>query len=158
MRLCLFRDLALVISVSIHAPTRGATEPCSQHAGISVCFNPRTYTRCDAYSGISAIIQLCFNPRTYTRCDIDAQCFKLSLEVSIHAPTRGATQSGGKIGISQQVSIHAPTRGATKTACLASLIIHLFQSTHLHEVRLVFGSLLANATYSFNPRTYTRCD
>jgi len=36
-----------------------------------------------------------------------------SINVSIHAPTRGATGVGGMGQLSIIVSIHAPTRGAT---------------------------------------------
>ena len=35
--------------------------------------------------------------------------------VSIHAPARGATGTGGATGMSWTVSIHAPARGATRT-------------------------------------------
>ena len=60
----------------------------------------------------------------------------IRLCVSIHAPTRGATQR--KIGVrmdSVRVSIHAPTRGATQ---IMHRDIHgstMFQSTHPHGVR-----------------------
>ena len=37
-----------------------------------------------------------------------------SLGVSIHAPTRGATNSFGCFDVVDEVSIHAPTRGATR--------------------------------------------
>ena len=33
----------------------------------------------------------CFNPRTHTGCDLSLYQLKKVLEVSIHAPTRGAT-------------------------------------------------------------------
>ena len=56
-------------------------------------------------------------------------------EVSIHAPTRGATQQSLNFVNSSVVSIHAPTRGAT------------FQ-------RSVYVCLLDG----FNPRTHTGCD
>ena len=57
-----------------------------------------------------------FNPRTYTRCDADETSkWNKALNVSIHAPTRGAT-AARKVpaDYSDLVSIHAPTRGATK--------------------------------------------
>ena len=54
--------------------------------------------------------------------------------VSIHAPTRGATfeESFGKL--TDTVSIHAPTRGATAQETSASAAM-LFQSTHPRGVR-----------------------
>ena len=79
---------------------------------------------------------LCFNPRPHARGDDQLQKEKVGWEVSIHAPTRGATpclvresiydhwfqstppREGRRIGIILggeywAVSIHAPTRGAT---------------------------------------------
>ncbi len=85
-------DVAKVISVSIHAPTRGATKMqllAVEPGMVSIHAPTRGAT---AYSGISAIIQLCFNPRTYTRCDDDMLTSSIQGQtVSIHAPTRGAT-------------------------------------------------------------------
>ena len=55
-----------------------------------------------------------FNPRTHTGCDKSVQVLLLlALNVSIHAPTRGATLLYYDIPILIRVSIHAPTRGAT---------------------------------------------
>ena len=55
--------------------------------------------------------------------------------VSIHAPTRGATIVSSKKVFDGYVSIHAPTRGAT-TAFLCAFKCFMFQSTHPHGVRL----------------------
>ena len=54
--------------------------------------------------------------------------------VSIHAPTRGATNNLNVIFLTTVVSIHAPTRGATaqETSSQAAL---MFQSTHPRGVR-----------------------
>ena len=57
-------------------------------------------------------------------------------KVSIHAPTRGATQIGSIKGQALIVSIHAPTRGATPSLCSLPLPMMMFQSTHPHGVRL----------------------
>ncbi len=100
-----------------------------------------------------------FNPRTYTRCD-------------------GPSAFIGRH--SSIVSIHAPTRGATYSTASFWLPIVVFQSTHLHEVRLCVylhkitimevsihaptrgatykDGVLEKVTGGFNPRTYTRCD
>ncbi len=61
---------ALFVSVSIHAPARGAT-------------------RCSC----AIVCILCFNPRTRTGCDYLGLYISRSLFVSIHAPARGATRS-----------------------------------------------------------------
>ena len=102
--------------VSIHAPTRGATQrACVKWFRLSHSFNPRTYERCDFLSRqisqrpqgfnprtyercdflslVCSNSAKCFNPRTYERCDtLDAQSILTMQAVSIHAPTRGATQ------------------------------------------------------------------
>ena len=99
-------------------------------------------------------------------------------EVSIHAPTWGATSSNaifspyvlfqsthphGVRRLQQQsgngsygVSIHAPTWGATYNA--TGIDPHnLFQSTHPHGVRLPKIVFILKAV-SFNPRTHMGCD
>ena len=149
----------LVISVSIHAPTRGATFIIVFAFNFFIGFNPRTHTGCDgvlpprASIGSSAMFQSThphgvrlrtsrfwmrsgkrFNPRTHTGCDKE-------------------TRIVSKL---YWVSIHAPTRGATYFICLE--IIHIkFQSTHPHGVRRLM--YLGTRLYvCFNPRTHTGCD
>ena len=75
-----------------------------------------------------------FNPRTHTGCDAICGYLKAGRNVSIHAPTRGATDSAQKVISTDGVSIHAPTRGATEPSdfpCCGGM----FQSTHPHGVR-----------------------
>ena len=55
-------------SVSIHAPTQGATS-----------------------RGVFGSSQIRFNPRTHTGCDLSLGFGDLRPSVSIHAPTQGAT-------------------------------------------------------------------
>ena len=57
------------------------------------CFNPRTHTGCDTSPKNNGSYYDCFNPRTHTGCDDAGQMFtdERSHDVSIHAPTRGAT-------------------------------------------------------------------
>ena len=54
-----------------------------------------------------------FNPRSYKRSDDDGEWMSGSYYISIHAPTRGATQNQMSIFDMIRISIHAPTRGAT---------------------------------------------
>ena len=121
--------------ISIHAPTRGATQWLKIGVRERQNFNPRSYKRSDATRSNCNIFYLDFNPRSYKRSD-DIIVFKFILSViSIHAPTRGATGSAicvfwstvfqstllqeerrEQLGITQPqlaISIHAPTRGAT---------------------------------------------
>ena len=59
----------------------------------------------------------------------------MTLAISIHAPTRGATGVSEKKVIHRRISIHAPTRGATAAE------------------RVRAGTLT-----NFNPRSYKRSD
>ena len=78
--------------VSIHAPTRGATES----------FNI-TMTK----SRFQSTHPLGVRPT-------EVYCIVVETKVSIHAPTRGATSFFRRHVFRWVVSIHAPTRGATK--------------------------------------------
>ena len=78
----------------------------------------------------------CFNPRTHTGCDpLHKICNAKITKVSIHAPTRGATEDFICARSFGQVSIHAPTRGATHQCKDAGEDSQKFQSTHPHGVR-----------------------
>ena len=120
-----------------------------------------------------------FNSRT--PCGVRHECNQSrqrDTDVSIHAPTWGATQAQIRAEKRQMVSIHAPTWGAT---CRLLLFVGLivFQSTHPHGVRPIsscsppcsfqFQSthphgvrhrLLCNPCVEkgFNPRTHMGCD
>ncbi len=55
-----------------------------------------------------------FNPRSYKRSDDpEFDLFSPKFEISIHAPTRGATDNQRDFYRHNDISIHAPTRGAT---------------------------------------------
>ena len=76
--------------------------------------------------------------------------------ISIHAPTRGATQACLS-GITMYViSIHAPTRGATLHYSIDIKTI-IFQSTLPREERRKCSTINAISTY-FNPRSHERSD
>ena len=78
--------------ISIHAPTRGATSTCEARYIISLYFNPRSYKRSDFLLHNSACPHVNFNPRSYKRSDtIDEEYGLIEIYISIHAPTRGAT-------------------------------------------------------------------
>ena len=123
---------------------------------------------------------MCFNPRTHEGCDGLIHNERNQVEVSIHAPTRGATcpivicsplrlvfQSthprGVRLYVSSRaaaaahVSIHAPTRGATRLQKVRLKSKIRFQSTHPRGVRHRFLKELLTDT-SFNPRTHEGCD
>ena len=54
-----------------------------------------------------------FNPRSHERSDNTRTVVIVVLDISIHAPTRGATKKSVDDGDMMSISIHAPTRGAT---------------------------------------------
>ena len=78
----------------------------------------------------------CFNPRTHTGCDY-----------------RNAIENGAS-----EVSIHAPTRGATIFDLRKFISVQTFQSTHPHGVRLSRNWMNSPKVPGFNPRTHTGCD
>ncbi len=121
-------------SVSIRAPTRGAT-----------------VTKSFATKALSVSI------RAPTRGATRAALLKVQTSlVSIRAPTRGATEYKYLDDDVHGVSIRAPTRGATYDDWYRNTFVQ-FQSAHPHGVRLIwiFGALPENC---FNPRTHTGCD
>ena len=109
------------VFVSIHAPTRGATDKIiityivtisfnpRTHEGCDssiqrsstrlTSFNPRTHEGCDFYLCVLMLRMLCFNPRTHEGCDFLWSLCSVPAKVSIHAPTRGATD--GKVNRSR---------------------------------------------------------
>ena len=122
------------VSISIHAPTWGATSSTNT-SKLTTVFQS-THPR-----GVRLTVRACsaalsnFNPRTHVGCD-NAKVLQISvIAISIHAPTWGATKSLKKnkvmrinfnprthVGCDMDVtyltgmiyiSIHAPTWGAT---------------------------------------------
>ena len=76
----------------------------------------------------------CFNPRTHVGCDLYGLRQLHAAEVSIHAPTWGATK--GRYSISETAK---------------------FQSTHPRGVRRA-QAWLSWGWHRFNPRTHVGCD
>ena len=80
------------------------------------------------------IMYIDFNPRSHERSDV-TRCVLLQLYyISIHAPTRGATDNGNYGVVTVTISIHAPTREATRLTIMLSVILS-FQSTLPREER-----------------------
>ena len=99
-------------------------------------FNPRSHEGSDLKSHRKPVIQLYFNPRSHEGSDYPAPfTIATTPDISIHAPTRGATMFCLVMHLSSRfqstlprgerlsyftilvhgflISIHAPTRGAT---------------------------------------------
>ena len=142
--------------VSIHAPTWGATDIHRHTPRQSSRFNPRAHVGRDYVNFINDKPIGSFNPRAHVGRDCSADTILRAIEVSIHAPTWGATfccarnmynkmfQSTRPRGARQiwgrgkfrkfQVSIHAPTWGATANYA-QTVTRHLFQSTRPRGAR-----------------------
>jgi len=120
-----------------------------------------------------------FNPRPHAGGDDGQSGYEPSKGVSIHAPTRGATQAPGGGLFGGAVSIHAPTRGATRKDCGAksspNVSIHaptrgatgwvdgsvpdeMFQSTPPRGGRQSVGLAMFDPHFSFNPRPHAGGD
>ena len=166
------------VSVSIHAPTRGATYPtifqCPTQRFQSTLPHGerrRIFSLPDSSHSVSihAPTRGATDAKTFTTKSCQFQStlphgerhswnfYQLrSFLVSIHAPTRGATGLWMESGQQTHVSIHAPTRGATGL-CLYIPFPCLFQSTLPHGERQCSGRIWIRAN-SFNPRSHTGSD
>ena len=91
----------------------GVRRTCRTVIRCICCFNPRTHTGCDQITFSTLSIIICFNPRTHTGCDHGEATSRWVRNVSIHAPTRGATRSWYSV----------------------LFTVFRFQSTHPHGVR-----------------------
>ena len=170
------------LSVSIHAPTRGATKIvlCGSHdialfqsthphgvrrlllyfVLVKLCFNPRTHTGCDPVALSMPFSCSRFNPRTHTGCD-ERAAIKSERDVLRFNPR---THTGCDILIKSCFTSQNP-----------------FQSTHPHGVRLCYPNRITGEQIvsihaptrgatkqrnrqgrsiftGFNPRTHTGCD
>ena len=99
-----------------------------------------------------------FNPRTHMGCDESYNNVKDVHDVSIHAPTWGATKEQVdellvKYGFNPRTHMGCDPNGIDIYA-----IIHRFQSTHPHGVRRFFAKPLVIVITRFNPRTHMGCD
>ena len=80
------------------------------------------------------------------------------LDVSTHAPLRGATSLLALISHGQTVSTHAPLRGATGIGPECGGHHYMFQPTHPCGVRLIGCGRFGVVGMRFNPRTPAGCD
>ena len=101
-------------TISIHAPTRGATTAYTFSNFSYINFNPRSHEGSDNALIVAQNIISQFQStlprgeRRDTFLNID-----MMVIISIHAPTRGATKDYVPKATPDAISIHAPTRGAT---------------------------------------------
>ena len=149
----------LIYGVSIHAPTRGATNLQISFILFITCFNSRTHTGCDSQLIIVKTDSLCFNSRTHTGCDASKLSFDGgAASVSIHAPTRGATYWVPARGNTAS-SFNSRTHTGCDILFYKFLILSFkFQFTHPHGVRRGGTRGVFQDGRCFNSRTHTGCD
>ena len=162
------------MSISIHAPARGATgelagtrcwgcdfNPRSREGSDrALCrlltgspnFNPRSREGSDQSCSEKSQIWKNFNPRSREGSDRPFPRPTPVLPISIHAPARGATQAAQILDLSIIISIHAPARGATGEYA-NTLADVKFQSTLPRGERRSGGSGCPVDKYHFNPRS-----
>ena len=142
-------------------------------------FNPRSHKGSDALRQITHIILMHFNPRSHKGSDRVnppfADCLIISIHaptrgatewyslahvlllISIHAPTRGATVRVHHKAVPHNISIHAPTRGATRKGNKIIFTHALFQSTLPQGERLFLRAFDIKLP-DFNPRSHKGSD
>ena len=142
------------LSVSIHAPTRGATR-ISEGRGKRGRFQstlprgerppmPRAKARSSS-----------FNPRSHAGSDKRIIALLIREAVSIHAPTRGATIDRFSASRFRSVSIHAPTRGATALEILSVFV----QAVSIHAPTRERAEQDQTEEHGrFNPRSHAGSD
>ena len=123
-----------VVQVSIHAPTWGATPVLPDMISSSERFNPRSHVGSDPVLCSQIRFHCSFNPRSHV----------------------GSDSPKGEAGLWTNVSIHTPTQGATHIYTDAPRF-YMFQSTlPCGERRRAFG--VNEAEKSFNPHSHVGSD
>ena len=103
--------------VSIHAPTKGATQRITKTHLKFWSFNPRSHEGSDRVINRLQIRNQKFQSTLPRRERRTVKGFVNGvISVSIHAPTKGATEFTVEFLVTKAVSIHAPTKGATPSA------------------------------------------
>ena len=127
--------MSIIFCVSIHAPTRGATQQVNEQLQGAWCFNPRTHTGCDSPHIRLPCVGQCFNPRTHTGCD----------------PLTGIP--GLSILKFQSTHPHGVRHGSQSCGWSASCF-----NPRTHTGCDFLSATSLPTPCSFNPRTHTGCD
>ena len=141
--------------VSIHAPTWGATKGGSEEHNKRLFQSTRPRGARRNWS-VPITQTKCFNPRAHVGRDITIFQIAIHRDVSIHAPTWGATAESSTSDRQEEVSIHAPTWGATAQH-MNTIFEAMCQSTRPRGARLTPKRRLTPSS-SFNPRAHVGRD
>ena len=143
-------------SISIHAPTWGATDNAHTKAELWD-FNPRTHVGCDFAPAVADQQEEDFNPRTHVGCDT-VRISRRSRQIYFNPRTHvGCDGHQGLLLPDTAISIHAPTWGATRMWGNNEGNLQ-FQSTHPRGVRHAKENRRSRCDTDFNPRTHVGCD
>ena len=128
--------MIILILISIHAPTWGATHDRTGARDVGQNFNPRTHVGCDFLGIFRTRGPRYFNPRTHVGCDLRRPLPRPKRSSDFNPRTHvGCDESRLSLCRSPLISIHAPTWGATPCESLVESEA-IFQSTHPRGVRL----------------------
>ena len=144
--------------ISIHAPTRGATFFTSGNKNDGIYFNPRSHERSDKAAGYRLSTGQEFQstlPREERRRQ--SYCITQGNNISIHAPTRGATLLPPVMQKFQgfQSTLPREERRVLQVDCIYHSI---FQSTLPREERQRPEVMKFILFMNFNPRSHERSD
>ena len=119
-----------LICISIHAPAKGATSDASSGSIGRSYFNPRSREGSDQAAAKESRGGGNFNPRSREGSDVAHHVHRLDgLDISIHAPAKGATRQVCTLRHQFDISIHAPAKGATFRRTCTCFQLYAFQST-----------------------------
>ena len=164
--------------ISIHAPTKGATVTVIVWHHAITDFNPRSHEGSDPMCFFIISPSINFNPRSHEGSDQRGSSTSPHYPISIHAPTKGATnhrwqkifafrnfnprshegsdKSHTFTDPDHSISIHAPTKGATNIP-LEQCAEIIFQSTLPRRERR--GQAISpEMAGDFNPRSHEGSD
>ena len=125
--------------ISIHAPARGATKRVRQLCLCISDFNPRTRTGCDDVKENQHFFSHKFQSTHPHGVRLEKWgVIKPFFDISIHAPARGATCFLLLFGNLTRYFNPRTRTGCDSLHLHQLFLLHQFQSTHPHGVRLVF--------------------
>ena len=122
-------------------------------------FNPRSHEGSDSCSPLITSSKFNnFNPRSHEGSDMLGFKIYRTHTISIHAPTRGATNPDHSHQRREVISIHAPTRGATNASPFFLSPTLQFQSTLPRGERHDLQEGVCLFFSDFNPRSHEGSD
>ena len=128
-------------NISIHAPTKGATEKFADWLEECTNFNPRSHEGSDHQKGMSIRNQQHnFNPRSHEGSDSQRQSMTLRKNNFNPRSHEGSDIPPFCLIAPSGISIHAPTKGATKRRS-PILQISVFQSTLPRRERQILWTM-----------------